>query len=72
MHSLKPLLIDMGVDLCGRYIRMAEHLLDNSKIRAIAEQMSCEAVPQQMRINVLFQPGALRVFFDDLPNPRRG
>jgi len=36
MYSLEPLLIDMGVNLCGRYVRMAEHLLDDSKIRAIA------------------------------------
>src|SRR5436305_7169910 len=72
MHSLQPLLIDMGIDLCGRYVRVAQHLLDNSKIRAVAEQMRCKAVPQKMRVNVLFQSGALRVLFNDLPNPRWG
>ena len=72
MHSLEPLLVDMGINLCGRYIRVAEHLLDNSKIRAVAEQMRCEAVPQKVRINIFFQPGALRVLFNDLPNPRCG
>ena len=45
MHSLEPLLIDMGIDLGRRYVRVAQHLLDDSKIRAIAEQMRCEAVP---------------------------
>ena len=30
MHSLQSLLIDMGVDLRGRYIRVAQHLLDDS------------------------------------------
>jgi len=72
MHSLQPLLIDMGVDLCRRYVRVTQHLLDDSQIRAIAEQMRCEAVPQKMRIDVLFQSGALRVLFNDLPDSRCG
>ena len=72
MHSFKPLLIDMGIDLGRRDVRVAKHLLDDSKIRAVAEQMRCEAVPQKMRINVLFQSGALCVFLNDLPNPRCG
>ena len=72
MHSLEPLLIDMGIDLGRRYVRVAQHLLDDSKIRAVAEQMRCEAVPQKVRINVFFQSGALRVLFNDLPNPRCG
>ena len=72
MHSLKSLLIDMRVNLCRRYVRVAQHLLDDSKICAVAEQMRCKAVPQKVRINVLFQSGALRVLFNDLPNPRCG
>ena len=72
MHSLEPLLIDMGIDLGGRDVRVAKHLLDDSKIRAVAEQMRCEAVPQKVRINILFQSGALGVFFNDLPDPRCG
>ena len=72
MHSLEPLLIDMGIDLCRRYVGVAQHLLDDSKIRAVAEQMRCEAMPQKVRINIFFQSGALRVLFHDLPNPCRG
>ena len=45
MHSLEPLLIDMGINLGRRYVRVAKHLLDDSKIRAVAEQMRCEAMP---------------------------
>ena len=45
MHGFQSLLIDMGIDLGRRYVRVAQHLLDDSKIRAIAEQMRCEAVP---------------------------
>ena len=70
MHSLEPLLIDMGVNLCRRYVGVAQHLLDDSKIRAVAEQMRCEAVAQKVRINVFVQSRALRVLFNDLPNPR--
>ena len=72
VHRLEPLLIDMGIHLGCRYVRVAEHLLDDSKIRAVAEQMRCEAVPQKMRINVLFQSSPLRVLLNDLPNPRCG
>ena len=72
MHSLEPLLIDMRIDLCRRYVRVAQHLLDDSKIRAVTQQMRREAVPQKVRINVLFQSGTLRVFFHNLPNPRGG
>ena len=72
MHSLEPLLIDVGIDLGRRYVRVAQHFLDDSKIRAVAKQVRCEAVPEKVRINIFFQPGALRVLFNDLPNPRRG
>ena len=72
MHRLQPLLIDVGINLCGRYIRVAQHLLDDAKIRTVAEQMRCEAVPQKVRIDVFFQSGPLRVLLNDLPDPRCG
>ena len=72
MYSLQPLLIDMGVDLRRRYVGVAQHLLDDSQIRAVAEQMRCEAVSQKVRINVLFQADPLRVLLNDLPDPRCG
>ena len=72
MHSLEPLLIDMGIDLGRRYVRVAKHLLDDSKISAVAEQMRCEAVPQKVRIDVLLKSSPLRVLLNDLPDPRCG
>ena len=72
MHSLEPLLVDMSINLRRRYVRVAQHLLDDSKIGAVAEQMRCEAVPKKVGINIFFQSGALRVLFNDLPNPRCG
>ena len=72
MHSLQPLLIDMSVNLCRRYIRMTQHFLDDSKIGAVAQKMRGEAVAQKMRVNILLQSGPLRVLLNDLPNPRCG
>ena len=70
MHGLEPLLIDMRVDLRCRNVGVAQHLLDNAQIGAVSEQMRREAVPEKVRINVLFQSGALRMFLYDLPYPR--
>ena len=72
MHSLQPLLIHVSVDLCCRYIGVPEHLLNDSQIRAIAEQVRREAVPQKVRINALLESGPLRVLLNDLPDPRCG
>ena len=72
VDSFEPLLIDVGVDLRCRNVGVAQHLLDNPQIRAVAEQMRREAVPQKVRIDVLFQSRALRMFLYDLPNSRGG
>ena len=70
MHRFKPLLIDMRVNLSGRNIRMAEHFLNNAQIGAIPQQMCRKTVPEKMRVNVLLQSGATRMFFHDLPDAR--
>ncbi len=71
MDSFKPLLIDMRIDLRRRNIGVAQHLLDNPQIGAVPKQMRREAMPEKVRVNVLLQPGALCVFFHDLPDARR-
>jgi hypothetical protein len=71
MHSLKPLLIDMRINLRGRNIRVAKHFLNNAQIGAIPQQMCRKTVPEKMRINVLLQSGVPRMFFHDLPDARR-
>jgi hypothetical protein len=70
MHSLETLLIDMRINLGRRYVCVAQHLLDDSKVRAVTEQMRGEAVPQKVRINIFFQSGEPSVLLNDLPNPR--
>lgn len=72
MHGLQLLLIDMRVHLRGRYVRVPQHLLDDSQISAVAEQMRCEAMTQKVRIDVLLQSGQLRVLLNDLPDPHCG
>src|SRR5439155_3224257 len=71
MHSFKPLLIDMRIDLSRRNIGVAEHLLNNPQIGAIPEQMRRETMAEKVRVNVLLQPGAPRVLLHDLPDTRR-
>ena len=71
MHSLEPLLIDMGIDLGRRYVGVAQHFLDDPQIGAVPEQMRRETVPEKMWINILFQSGVPCMFFHDLPDTRR-
>src|SRR5690242_2129266 len=71
MHSFETLLVDVGINLgCGN-VGMAQHLLDDTQVSPVSEQVRREAMPQKMRINVLFQAAVSRVLLNDLPNPRR-
>ena len=49
---------------------MAEHFLDDAQIGAVSQEMRREAVSQKVRINVLFESGAARMFLYDLPDTR--
>ena len=53
--ALQPFLYDMGIDLRGRDIGVAEQGLHDAQIRAIMQQMAGESVTQHMRAD---QPGA--------------
>ena len=71
MHSFKPLLIDMRVNLRCRNIRVAEHFLNYAQVGAISQQMRRKTVPEKMRINICLHSGVLRMFFHYLPDARR-
>jgi hypothetical protein len=71
MHSFQSLLIDMGIDLRRRNVSVPEHFLDDAQIGTVPEEVRREAVPQKVRINVLFQSCASSMFFDDLPDTHR-
>ena len=68
MHGFQSLLIDVGVDLGRRNVGVAEHFLNDAKIGAVPQQMCREAVPQKMRVNVLFKSGLSRMSLHDLPD----
>ena len=48
VEASQPLLVDVGVDLGGRDVGVAEHRLDRAEVGAVLEQVGGEAVPQHM------------------------
>jgi len=72
MHSFKPLLIDMRIDLRRGNIGVAQHLLDDPQIGAVPEEMRCETMPEKVWIDIFLQPGTARVLFYNLPDTRCG
>ena len=58
-HGLEPFLEDMGVDLRGRDIGMAEQCLHDAQIGAVLQQMARKGVPQNMRADGLGSQAAL-------------
>src|SRR4051794_39626804 len=48
----------VGVELSCRQIGMPEHLLDRAQVGASLEQVRCEGVPQEVRVDALgLEPG---------------
>ena len=70
MYGFQSLLIDVRIDLRCRNVGVAEHFLDDAQIGAVPQEMRREAVSQKVRVNVLFESGAARMFFHDLPDTR--
>lgn len=56
---------DVGVDLGGANVGMAEHGLDGADVGAIHEKVGCERVTESVRGNMLRDAGEASVFFDD-------
>ena len=46
MDGLQPLLIDVRINLRSRNVGMAEHLLNDPEVRAVAEQVRRKTVSQ--------------------------
>ena len=44
MYRFETLLIDVCVNLCGRDIRVAQHLLNDSQVGTITQEMGGETV----------------------------
>ena len=67
---LQTALVDVGVNLSRRDIRMPEHFLDDAKVGPVAQQVRGETMAQHMRMHV--QPDHFRSTMDNLPNALRG
>src|SRR5437016_4763958 len=53
-HRLEAFAVDVGIDLRGRDVGVAEHRLDGAQIRTALEQVGGETVPQRVRIDALW------------------
>src|SRR5690349_15885021 len=58
---------DVCVDLCSRYIAVAEQQLDYTQVRAVIEQVRRERVADRMRRELLLDAGLACVALDDVP-----
>ena len=71
---LETRLVDVRVDLRGGEAGVAEHFLDRAQVRAMAEQVRGEGMPQQVRPDFLrlLDARELRRVLHQLPQPRGG
>src|ERR1043165_9455185 len=67
VDGFEAVLIDVCVNLRRAYVAVAQQFLDNSQIRAAAQQMAGEAVPKYMRRNAFQKPAPPAVFFNEHP-----
>ena len=49
VNALEAGCLDMGVDLGGGDIGVAEHFLDGAEVGAVLEEVGCEGVTQGVR-----------------------
>src|SRR5438132_11403995 len=73
VHGPQIVAIDVGIELRGREVGVAEHLLHRPEIRPALEEMRRERVTQRVRRYPLGEPGAPRRLLDDPPgsHPRQ-
>lgn len=62
---------DVGVDLGGGKIFVAEHFLDAAQIAAPIQKMRCETVSKRMWTNSPMKTGAQRTIMDKIMNGTR-
>ena len=67
MDILEPALLNMGIELGGGNIGMAEHELHRPKISAVLEQVRCKRMAQHMGTNLFVNGGLSGNFPEYLP-----
>src|SRR5262245_41812141 len=63
---LQALARQVGVELGGGHVRVAQHLLDGAEVAAAGEQVRREGVAQRVRAHLVREPGGDGVATDDL------
>jgi len=58
---------DLGVDLGGGQIGMAQHRLDRSQVGAALQKVRGKGMSQHVRGNRAVDPGQPHIFFQQLP-----
>ena len=63
---------DVGVNLSGAYVGVAEEFLDHAQVGAMLEQVGREAVPEGVRGDVANDAGTTNTPFHSQPQGHRG
>ena len=66
MDGAEAVLVDVGVDLGGGDVGMAEHFLDDSEVGAVVEEVGGEAVAELVGMDFLGEASSGGAFVDDL------
>ena len=69
INLAESLLNEVSIELCGRNIDMAEHLLDRSKISAVFKQMDRKRVPESMWSDLFVYMRRLLIVLEIFQNP---
>ena len=68
MRVLDSLLIDVGVNLGGGNVSVAEHFLNDAQVGAVVEKMCGETVAERVGREMFGDTGAMGVLPDESPN----
>ena len=66
VDGAEAVLVDVGVDLGGGDVGMAEHILDDSEVGAVVEEVGGEAVAELVGMDFLGEASGGGAFADDL------
>src|SRR5450830_1247886 len=72
VHRAEVFAVDVRVDLRGRDVYVAEHLLHRPQIRASFQQVRRERMTESMRRHGLGDSGLVHVLAEDLPRAHAG
>ena len=65
----QELVVDVGINLSGGNIGVPEQFLDHPQVGSVLEEVGGEGVAQEVRVDVLFDPGLVGAFLHNFPDP---